>query len=135
LERARIFADLTALAFDKIRLLEESDGRRRDLERVIESRARLMRGFSHDVRNPLGGADGFLALLQEGIGGMLPAAQMDKITRARRAIARSVHLLEDLLTIARAEAGQIDVRWGPTDVLETVREVAETYRVQAAAKG
>ncbi len=135
LERARIFADLAALAFDKIRLLEESEGRRRDLERVIESRARLMRGFSHDVRNPLGGADGFLALLQEGIGGMLPAAQMDKITRARRAIARSVHLLEDLLTIARAEAGQIDVRWGPTDVLETVREVAETYRVQAAAKG
>src|SRR5690606_32915624 len=65
----------------------------------------------------------------------LPASQVEKVTRARRAIARSVQLLEDLLEVARAEAGQIDVRWAPTDVLETVREVTETYRVQAVAKG
>jgi len=37
------------------------------LQSVLESRGRLMRGFSHDVKNPLGAADGYAALLQDGI--------------------------------------------------------------------
>jgi nitrogen-specific signal transduction histidine kinase len=47
----------------------EAQARREELERITESRTRLMRGFSHDVKNPLGAADGYAALLEEGIGG------------------------------------------------------------------
>lgn len=48
------------LVFRRVYLLEESERRSEELERVLESHARLMRGFSHDVRNPLG-ADRFYA--------------------------------------------------------------------------
>jgi signal transduction histidine kinase len=35
----------------------EADRRHEELQRVTESRAALIRGFSHDVRNPLSVAD------------------------------------------------------------------------------
>jgi PAS domain S-box-containing protein len=134
-KRAHTFADLAALAFRKIHMLEDSERRREELQRVMESRARLMRGFSHDVKNPLGAADGFLSLLEEGISGELTETQKEHVMRARRAIGNSLSLIEDLLELARAEAGQIEIEWMPVGVRDAVRELAEEYRAQAETKG
>ncbi|HEX7980574.1 MAG TPA: PAS domain S-box protein [Gemmatimonadaceae bacterium] len=113
----------------------ESERRREQLERVTESRARLMRGFSHDVKNPLGAADGFAALLEEGIGGELSEQQEKSVKRIRRSISTSLRLIGDLLELARAEAGQIAIDRMPTDVGATAREVAEDFRAQTTAAG
>ncbi|HSH46788.1 MAG TPA: PAS domain S-box protein [Longimicrobiales bacterium] len=40
----------------------EAQQQREALERITESRTHLMRGFSHDVKNPLGAAEGYAAL-------------------------------------------------------------------------
>ena len=80
-KHARTFGELASLAFRRIQLLEESERRREELERVTESRARLMRGFSHDVKNPLGAADGHAQILAEGVLGDLS----QRATRERRA--------------------------------------------------
>ncbi|MGH7555958.1 MAG: GAF domain-containing protein, partial [Longimicrobiales bacterium] len=77
IERARIFSELAALAFGRVALIEESEAKRRELERVMESRARLIRGFSHDVKNPLGGADGYAQMLENGLKGALTAPQQE----------------------------------------------------------
>jgi signal transduction histidine kinase len=79
LARANTFADLAAVALRKARLLEQSEERRLQLEAVEESRARLLRGFSHDIRNPLANADGFLQLLALGVRGPL----FNEFTRLR----------------------------------------------------
>src|SRR5690606_13791651 len=50
--RARTFGELASLAFRKVFLLEDSERRREELERITESRAGLMRGFSHDPEEP-----------------------------------------------------------------------------------
>lgn len=108
--------------------------RRAELERVTESRARLVRGFTHDVKNPLGAADGYLALLEEGVVGQLPQRQREIIARVRRSIRTALELIAALLDLARAEAGQLEIRRCPTDVGDEVREVAEAFIAQAAAK-
>jgi len=113
----------------------ESERRREQLERVTESRTRLMRGFSHDVKNPLGAADGFAALLEEGIGGELSEQQCKSVQRIRRSIKTSLQLIHDLLELARAEAGQIPIDRERTDVGAVVCEVAGDYRAQATAAG
>jgi PAS domain S-box-containing protein len=113
----------------------ESERRREQLERVTESRTRLMRGFSHDVKNPLGAADGFAALLEEGIGGALSEQQLKSVQRIRRAISTSLRLIGDLLELARAEAGQIAIDRRKTDVGAAVREAAEDFRAQTTAAG
>lgn len=134
MERARAFGDLASLAFRKIHLLQESEQRREDLELVMESRARLIRGFSHDVKNPLGAADGYLALIEDGIV-TEPGKLEFSIGRARRAIRSALDLIQDLSELARAEAGHVEVDLAAVDVREVAREMEEEYRAQAEAKG
>lgn len=129
-------------AAERERLLErerdaraEAERRREELERVTESRTRLMRGFSHDVKNPLGAADGYAQLLEDGILGELSAKQMQSVQRIRRSLQTSLHLIHELLELARAEAGQIELEPVLTDVAELVRDAAEDFRAQATAAG
>lgn len=133
--RARTFANLAALAFRKVHLLEDSERRREELERVMESRSRLMRGFSHDVKNPLGAADGHAQLLQDGVIGELEPNQQESIERIRGSIRTALDLIDDLLDLARAETGQIGLRSQPADLREIARELGGTYRSQAEAAG
>jgi PAS domain S-box-containing protein len=113
----------------------ESERRREELERVTESRTRLMRGFSHDVKNPLGAADGYAELLEEGVMGELSEAQLDSVRRIRRCIRSSLRLIHDLLEVARAETGQVVLEPVETDVARVAREIAEDFRAQAEAVG
>jgi signal transduction histidine kinase len=115
-------------------LRAESERRREEIERITASRARLMRGFSHDVKNPLGAADGYLQLMQEGIVGEVSEPQRESIGRARRSLRTALNLIEDLLDLARAEAGQIEIERAPLNVTEILHEVADDYRAQAEAK-
>jgi signal transduction histidine kinase len=133
-QRAYTFGDLAALAFRKIHLLEDSERRREELERVMESRARLMRGFSHDVKNPLGAAVGYLQVMAEGALGALTPAQQEGIGRVRRSLDSALGLIASLLELAHAEAGHIEIELSPTDVRQAVREMTEEYRAQAEAK-
>ena len=134
-ERAKTFANLASLAFRKVHLLEETEQRREELERLIESRARLIRGFSHDVKNPLGAADGRAQLLEDGVMGSLTDQQKDSIRGIRRSIGSALELINTLVEIARVEAGQIAIAQEPVDVREIAREIAEEYRAQADTSG
>jgi PAS domain S-box-containing protein len=114
----------------------EADRRRAQLERVTESRARLMRGFSHDLRSPLAAADMSAALLEDGRAfGPLADRQRESVRRIRRGIRTSLHLIDDLLELARAEAGQIDLERTVVDVGEVAHEIAEEFQAQAASVG
>jgi PAS domain S-box-containing protein len=136
LARAYTFGDLAGLAFRKIHLLEDSERKREELERVMESRTRLINGFSHDVKNPMGAADGFLALLEEGvIPGELPATHREAIGRARRSLGSAMRLIDDLLEFARAESGQIELRPAPVDARESAREIIAEQQAQAERAG
>ena len=117
------------------RLRAVAEQRRADLHAVSESRARLTRGFSHDVKNPLGAAEGFLALLEEGVRGELEPPQRQYVAKARRSIGSALNLIEDLLEIARAETGNVKVDWTLTDVSTVVLEAVDEYRAQAIEKG
>lgn len=114
---------------------EQAERRREELERVTESRTRIMRGFTHDVKNPLGAADGYAQLLEDGILGELSEEQVEGVRGIRRSIEKSLHLIHELLELARAEAGQIELERVPTRIEELVREAVEDFRGQATAAG
>ncbi|MFP5245658.1 MAG: PAS domain S-box protein, partial [Thermoanaerobaculia bacterium] len=111
---------------------EEAEQRRAELERVTESRAGLIRGFSHDVRNPLTVADMTAQLLEVA---NLRDEERENVQGIRRSIRTSLRLLDDLLDVARAEAGQLEVECVSTDVSEVAREVTEDFRAPATAVG
>lgn len=134
-ERAHTFGNLAALAFRKVHLLEDTERRREELEQVEKSRSRLMRGFTHDLKNPIGAADGHASLLEDGLLGNLSEQQQRSIGRIRESLKQALHLIDELNEFARAESGNIELRLAPTQLMEIAREMTEQYRATAEQSG
>ena len=134
-DNARLHAEAREAQAEAERRAREEASLRGELQGVMESRERLMRGFGHDVKNPLGAADGYLELLEEGVMGDLAEKQREGVERARRSIASALQLVEDLVELARAEAGHLEVECEELDLGQIVRDTADEFRAQAAAKG
>ncbi len=130
---SRLAQQLRNLAEESRRRARDEEALRRELEATMESRARLIRGFSHDVRNPLGAADGYAQLLENGVYGKLAPEQAASVARIRRSIQSAVVLTDDLLDLARLEAGQLQVERQTVDLAALAGETAEEYRAQAEA--
>ena len=117
------------------RLLKAARENRAELHRVMKSRSGLMRGFSHDVKNPLGAADGYAALLTDDVYGPLTTQQKGIVERVRRSIRGALGLIDQLQTIARAETGHLELALEPVDVCELVRATGEEYDATARNHG
>ena len=133
--RAEIFGHIAAMAYEKVRLLDEAIERRLKLEQVIASRSRLMRGFSHDVKNPIGAADGYAELLSDGVYGPLSAPQRESVARIRQCIRVALGLIDDLHELARAETGHLALFAESVDLGYLVRDMGEEYQARARSRG
>ena len=103
-------------------------------KQVLESHARLIRGFTHDVKNPLGAADGLLTLLEMGLHGPLSERQTDTVRRARRGIRTAIDLIAQLLDIERAQSGQLQIVRDRFDLGDAVRDVVSEFASAAHLK-
>lgn len=105
-----------------------------DRKRIQASHEQLVRGFTHDVKNPLGAADGHLALLLEGIYGELTPEQAETITRARKGIHGAIDLVGQMLDIERAQTGTIELHRSRFDLGDLLRELVQEYQPVAGAR-
>lgn len=101
---------------------------------IAESHERLLRGFTHDVKNPLGAADGYLSLMELGVFGEMTASQLEAIGRTRRTIRTALTLVSQLLDIERAKAGELIIQHERVDLGAITRECVEDFRSAANAK-
>jgi signal transduction histidine kinase len=135
IHNARLHRD-TRRARDRARrAAEEATRQRRDLERVMEVQFRLVRGFSHDLKNPLGAALGYADLLSSGVKGDLAADQLSSVKRISSSIQAALDLIGDLVAYASRKMENLDVRRSPTDVREIARDIAEEYQAQVEGAG
>lgn len=135
LDRVQIVAEFAALALKRMRLVEEAESRRRELERLLEGKARFIRGLTHDLKNPIGAIDGYAQILEGGVKGELAPAHRDYVARIRTATGSMIRLLDDLSQLARAEAGELRIHTGPTDPTALVHSIIDQYRPKATEKG
>jgi signal transduction histidine kinase len=113
----------------------DAEERRAALAEALSARARLMRGVSHDLKNPIHAIDGHAQLLEEGMRGPLTPEQRDSVARIRRSAHSMTGLITDLLELARAEAGQLTVRLDQVVLRDVVRDSVEEHRAAAEFAG
>jgi len=113
----------------------EAEQRRAALADAVASRARFMRGVSHDLKNPIHAIDGHAQLLEDEMRGPLTVEQRDSIARIRRSTRALLGLIEDLLELGRAEAGQLTVTLDRVVLCDVVRDAVEEHRAAAQAAG
>lgn len=96
-------------------------------------KSRFVADISHELRTPLTAILGYAELLADAT---YPPSQRNE---AHATILRNGrHLLEvvnDLLDVAKVEAGQLQVALAPTDPVVVVEDVASLMRVRAHGKG
>jgi CheY-like chemotaxis protein/two-component sensor histidine kinase len=87
---------------------------------------------SHELRSPLTSIKGFVELLSSGDG--LDDRQREFLDIVHVSTNRLVDLVNDLLDVARLEAGRMEVHRRPVDVAETVHEVSTLLRPRVQGK-
>ena len=136
----QLFVDcMVESAAGHVRLTEvEAAGRLRDLEQVLaevrgleQRRADLWREAAHDLRGTVGAVQLAAAALARDRMTPRPAAA-DAVERASQHL---VALLDDLVALARLEAGREERRIAAFDPVETIGGVCRGLEPSAAARG
>ena len=135
IHNARLHRDTRRARKQAERAAEEAMRQQRDLEHVMEVQSRLVRGFSHDLKNPLGAALGHADLLANGLKGDLTPEQLESTARVRSNIQASLELIDDLVAYASRKMEKVEIRPAPTNVRTIGREIAEEYRAQVEGAG
>jgi len=113
----------------------EAERGRVALQREAEMRERLMRGISHDLKNPITAIDGHAYLLGEQMLGELTERQQDSVVRIRRSVQSLLALIEDLLELSRVDSGQLRLSLAPIDIPGIVDDVTAGFHGSAMAAG
>jgi signal transduction histidine kinase len=104
-------------------------------EQAITAKAALIRGVTHDLKNPLGAASGYAELLDEGIAGSLSKEQEQIVTHMRQLIASTIDTVNDLVDLSQSEGAGLRIEQRETDTVSLVREVADNYRASCIRAG
>jgi signal transduction histidine kinase len=147
LERINMFsaaalAPIALIAFAVVLKLErrmrkfahEAQARAGMLQRSVEQRASLIRGVTHDIKNPLGAASGYAELLEEGIAGPMTPQQTEMVRRFKRLVGTAQQTVSELLDFAEGDGHELSIDRKDTDILTTLQEVVNDYEAGATQK-
>lgn len=107
---------------------------RTQVVRAAEARAALLRGVTHDIKNPLGAAAGYAQLLEEGVVGPVAAPQLEMVRRIHRLVQTAAQTVADLLELAHTDGG-LHIEYATTDLAVIVDEVVGDHQGMAREHG
>jgi signal transduction histidine kinase len=116
-----------------VALYAELDEATRRLRETSESKTRFWAGVSHELRTPLNSVLGLSRLLLDADSDALTTEQRHQIELIRDSGSTLLTLVNDLLDVARAEAGQIEVRFQLVDVVPLLQRLCAAVRPMVAA--
>jgi PAS domain S-box-containing protein len=103
-----------------------------EAEKANAAKSEFLSRMSHELRTPLNAILGFGQLLQMQ---KLPPAQNDRIGHIVSAGRHLLDLINEVLDIARIEAGRVELSLEPVHVADTVSETLNLIKPLAAQKG
>jgi signal transduction histidine kinase/DNA-binding response OmpR family regulator len=105
-----------------------------DTADIARRRAEFAQVMSHELRTPLTSIAGALDIVLSGYAGTLSDRQLRYVEMARQAATRMNQLVDQLLDLARAQAGSITIAAAPVQLDRLAREVIDRYRGAASVK-
>ncbi len=103
----------------------------RQLDRL---RTNLISDVSHELRTPLSAIKGYVETLQDGAVDD-PAVRDRFLATVGTETERLIRLVNDLLTLTRADADRLDLNLAPTDLAALAHDAAERLLPRSRAKG
>jgi two-component system, sensor histidine kinase and response regulator len=131
------YASMVGLTIENIRLYTELE--RQVAQRTTELRAALARAqeadrlkgqflaaISHELRTPLNAIIGFSTVMLDELDGPISAMQREDLKTINQNGRFLLHLINELLDLARIEAGKLDLDIQPVELPKLIGEVVDT---------
>lgn len=124
----------TAAIRDVSERRRQEELRRRTLEEANRLKSEFLANMSHELRTPLNSIIGLASLMEAGRVGAPSEQQKELLGDILNSSRHLLQLINDVLDLAKVEAGRVQLHPEPLDLSAVVREVTDTLRGMAAEK-
>ena len=131
-----------ALAVNNSRLFKELktnnaqlQGANQKLRDLDELKSRFLRMATHELRTPLTLILGYDSMLAESAKPRLSEDEQEMLSEAMHSCRRLIHLVNTMLDIHRIEAGKMELRLAPCDLVRMANRVVTLFQTEAQQKG
>lgn len=114
---------------------EEAEHLRAVAEEANRAKSTFLAVMSHELRTPLNAIAGYVELLDLGIHGPITDAQRDVLGRIARSERHLLRLINEVLNLARIEAGQVEYTFEDLPVGDLIAGVTPMIEPQLEKKG
>ena len=129
---------LQAELWEHARLLEERNAELRrineELKRMDQLKSDLVSMVSHELRTPLATIKEFTAILSDQIAGPITHDQQEYLSIVKANIDRLARIIDDLLDMAKIEAGRVLLHRGFVEARPLIDHVVQSLRPLAESK-
>jgi PAS domain S-box-containing protein len=115
-----------------------ADGLAAERQRLLElntAKDEFLSLASHQLRTPATGVKQYLGMVIDGYYGNLTEHQENSLQKAYESNERQLRIISDLLLVARVDAGKVNIRKEPCEVVQLIREVLEEQQQQLKHRG
>lgn len=129
-ERARLNETQRAI----LNILDDLDAERCSAQAANHMKSEFLANMSHELRTPLNAIIGFAKLMAHGKVGPVSARHQEYLGDILKSSSHLLQLINDVLDLAKVEAGKMDFYPVAVVVSRVVREVRDILRTMAAAR-
>ncbi len=114
--------------------VHRAEAARAAAEGASRAKSAFLASVSHELRTPLNAIIGFSDLLLEGHAGPLLPLQREYLTDVAASGRHLLALVDDVLDLAKIEAGRVELDWAPVRLEDLARSAAGALRPLALAQ-
>ncbi len=131
----RSFANGCSIAIEHARLFLEIDQKNTALQLASQHKSQFLASMSHELRTPMNSILGFTDLILDGVYGDLDERLRKPVEQLQINGQHLLRLINDVLDLAKIEAGRLDLNLGDYNVDEILEALEATAHPLAQAKG
>ena len=133
IELVQELADRVGTAIAHATLYQELERARKEAEEASRLKSDFLASTTHELRTPLNGIIGFLKLVLDGMADD-PQEQQEFLDQAYHSAIYLLNLINDILDIAKIEAGKLDLNLTAISLNELFQDVEKFTRTHAETK-
>jgi PAS domain S-box-containing protein len=134
-ELRQVNDNLRRLNAELVTQTQAAERARADAETANRAKSDFLATMSHEIRTPINAIIGYTDLLKLGIGGPLTTQQDEHLERITASSRHLLRLIEDVLDLAKVEAGRVSVAQDSHVLVNAVAAALELVAPQAEAAG
>ncbi|MFK7951566.1 MAG: PAS domain S-box protein [Ekhidna sp.] len=102
-----------------------------EAERSLKVKERFLANMSHEIRTPMNGIIGMIDLMAST---KLDVEQSEYVKTIDKSSQTLLNILNDILDLSKIEAGKMDLRLAPIQLVKTIEKVYDLFSQQALSK-